>query len=209
MVVGPEFGPLAGFCVAAVSRRRDVALRSFRALAVGFPVAITAVFLSTVVFRATGLMTDELNTADHQLAEFISSPDFFAFFVAACAGIAGVLSLSTAKSGALIGVLISVTTIPAAANVGVAAAYQDWDSWRGSLFQLLHQLRRDPRVRDARPGDPARAVRPPLPPPPRRVPDRSLRPPLNDFGPTRGPRRFEAWRFPGCRRRLARTQGTG
>ena len=34
------------------------------------------------------------------------------------AGIAGMLSLTSAKSGALIGVLISVTTIPAAANIG-------------------------------------------------------------------------------------------
>ena len=42
------------------------------------------------------------------------------------AGIAGVLSLTSTKSGALIGVLISVTTIPAAANIGVAAAYSDW-----------------------------------------------------------------------------------
>jgi uncharacterized membrane protein len=41
------------------------------------------------------------------------------------------LSLSTAKSGALIGVLISVTTIPAAANVGVASAYGDWTSFGG------------------------------------------------------------------------------
>jgi len=39
--------------------------------------------------------------------------------VALLAGIAGVLSLSTAKSGALIGVLVSVTTIPAAANVAL------------------------------------------------------------------------------------------
>ena len=39
-------------------------------------------------------------------------------FVAFCAGTAGMLSLTTAKSGALIGVLISVTTIPAAANIG-------------------------------------------------------------------------------------------
>jgi hypothetical protein len=29
-----------------------------------------------------------------------------------------------------------VTTIPAAANVGVAAAYGDWDSFGGSLAQL-------------------------------------------------------------------------
>ncbi len=30
MVVGPEFGPLAGFCVAVVERRRSVAVRSLR-----------------------------------------------------------------------------------------------------------------------------------------------------------------------------------
>ena len=70
----------------------------------------------------------------------ISSPDFFTFFVAACAGVAGMLSLSTAKSGALIGVLISVTTIPAAANIGVAAAYGDWHAWRGSIAQLAINL---------------------------------------------------------------------
>ena len=50
------------------------------------------------------------------------------------------LSLSTAKSGALIGVLISVTTIPAAANVGVAAAYQDWSEFRGAAAQLAINL---------------------------------------------------------------------
>jgi hypothetical protein len=33
-------------------------------------------------------------------------------------------------------VLISVTTIPAAANVGVAAAYEEWADMRGSLGQL-------------------------------------------------------------------------
>ena len=33
--------------------------------------------------------------------------------------------------------LISVTTIPAAANVGVALVYGDASSWRGSLQQLL------------------------------------------------------------------------
>ena len=77
----------------------------------------------------------------------IASPDFFAFFVAACAGAAGMLSLSTAKSGALIGVLISVTTIPAAANIGVTAAYGDWENFRGSVGQLADQPGGDPRRR--------------------------------------------------------------
>jgi uncharacterized hydrophobic protein (TIGR00271 family) len=136
MVVGPEFGPIAGFCVAIVQLRKNLAIRSAVALAVGFPLAITATYVATHIFKATGLTPEDFTAAEHGIANLISSPDFFAFFVAACAGAAGMLSLSTSKSGALIGVLISVTTIPAAANIGVAAAYEDWDGWRGSLTQL-------------------------------------------------------------------------
>ena len=134
MVVGPEFGPLAGVCVALVHRRLGLARRSLIALAVGFPVAIAATYLGTLLVRAAERGPDEL--ADHPATLFISHPDVFSVIAAVLAGIAGVLSLSTAKSGALIGVLISVTTIPAAANVGVAAAYGDWDEFRGAASQL-------------------------------------------------------------------------
>ena len=136
MVLGPEFGPLASFCVAVVQRRLHLARRSFIALAVGFPLGITAAFLASLVFKWTNLTPDRFSEVDHSLSAIISSPDFFSFFVAFCAGIAGTLSLTTSKSGALAGVLISVTTIPAAANIGVAAAYADWSSWRGSMEQL-------------------------------------------------------------------------
>jgi uncharacterized hydrophobic protein (TIGR00271 family) len=140
MVVGPEFGPLAGFCVAVVERRVDLARRSLIALAVGFPAGITAVFLFTLFFKNASIAPDDFLTADRPLTDFISHPDFFSFFVAYLAGTAGVLSLTSAKSGALIGVLISVTTIPAAANVGVAAAYGDGDEWVGAMEQLSVNL---------------------------------------------------------------------
>jgi len=136
MVVGPEFGPIAGLCVALVERRRALALRSAVALAVGFPLAMGATYAATLIFTAMGITDKDFDQSSHSIANVIASPDFFAFFVAACAGAAGMLSLSTSKSGALIGVLISVTTIPAAANVGVSAAYRDWESFRGSLGQL-------------------------------------------------------------------------
>jgi uncharacterized hydrophobic protein (TIGR00271 family) len=140
MVVGPEFGPIAGFCVALVQRRRELAVRSGVALAVGFPLAITAVYLASLIFKATELTPADFTAEDHGIANLISSPDAFTVIVALCAGAAGMLSLSTAKSGALIGVLISVTTIPAAANIGVAAAYQDSDGWLGSMAQLALNL---------------------------------------------------------------------
>ena len=140
MVVGPEFGPIAGFCVAVVQKRPSLARRSFVALAVGFPAAIVTVFAATLAFKATGITPETFSESDHQLSNVIANPDFFAFFVAACAGAAGMLSLTTSKSGALIGVLISVTTIPAAANIGVSAAYGDWEAWRGSAGQLAINL---------------------------------------------------------------------
>jgi uncharacterized hydrophobic protein (TIGR00271 family) len=140
MVVGPEFGPIAGFCVALVQRRRELAIRSGVALAVGFPLAIAGVYLATLLFKAVDLTPEDFTAEEHQIANLISSPDAFTVIVAFCAGAAGMLSLSTAKSGALIGVLISVTTIPAAANIGVAAAYQDSDGWTGSLAQLALNL---------------------------------------------------------------------
>jgi uncharacterized hydrophobic protein (TIGR00271 family) len=140
MVVGPEFGPLAGLCVALVQRRRGLAIRSFRALAIGFPVAIAAGFLASLAIKELGLAPDGFDPGDRVFTEFITHPDFFSFLVAFLAGTAGLLSLTSAKSGALIGVLISVTTIPAAANIGLAAAYGDWGEWRGAVAQLSVNL---------------------------------------------------------------------
>ncbi len=140
MVVGPEFGPLAGLCVAAVERRLGVGLRSLTALAIGFPVGITAAFLFTLICVATGLVDSSFKSVDNPLTRFIAEPETFSFIVAAFAGAAGVLSLTSTKSGALIGVLVSVTTIPAAANIGVAAALGNWADWRGAMAQLSLNL---------------------------------------------------------------------
>jgi uncharacterized hydrophobic protein (TIGR00271 family) len=140
MVVGPEFGPLAGLSVALVQRRPDLARRSWVALGLGFPAGILMAGLATLLFKAIGASPDDFLSAHNQLTGFISQPDFFSFFVAFVAGTAGILSLTNAKSGALIGVLISVTTIPAASNIGVAAAYGDWHDAGGAAAQLAINL---------------------------------------------------------------------
>jgi uncharacterized hydrophobic protein (TIGR00271 family) len=137
MVVGPEFGPIAATCVALVQRRGGLAVRSLTALVVGFPLGIAVTVVVTWLLKETGVTPSTFTSDDHSLSNSIANPDFLAFFVAFCAGIAGMLSLTTAKSGALIGVLVSVTTIPAAANTAVAFVYSDWASWRGSLEQLV------------------------------------------------------------------------
>lgn len=135
MVVSPEFGPIAAVCVAAVQHRRDLARRSMLALAVGFPLAIAISGVATAVFRLVGLAPERVDVG-RPLTAFIADPSFFSFFIAYLAGTAGMLSLTSTKSGALIGVLVSVTTIPAAANIGVAAAYLSWAEVRGAAAQL-------------------------------------------------------------------------
>jgi hypothetical protein len=50
------------------------------------------------------------------------------------------LSLTSAKAGTLVGVLISVTTIPAAANAAVALAYGVRAEVLGSTLQLVINL---------------------------------------------------------------------
>jgi uncharacterized hydrophobic protein (TIGR00271 family) len=140
MIVGPEFGPLAGVSVAVVERRLGLARRSLTALAVGFPAGIAAAFAMTTVLRAADRAPEALGAGTHPATLFISKPNVYSVLVAVLAGIAGTLSLTTAKSGALIGVLISVTTIPAAANIGVAAAYADWPELAGASAQLALNL---------------------------------------------------------------------
>ena len=138
MIVGPEFGPLAALMVATVQLRGDLARRSLAALLVGFPVGIVLTYFATLLLIWTGVAPDTLT--DRPFTDFISHPDFFSFMVAYLAGAAGVLSLTAAKSGALVGVLVSVVTIPAAANIGVAAAYEDWNECVGAAAQLSINL---------------------------------------------------------------------
>jgi uncharacterized hydrophobic protein (TIGR00271 family) len=123
-----------------IERRPDLAKRSLRALAVGFPVAILVTYLATHLARLLGIAPDQIAEASRPLTQFISNPDTFSFVVAFLAGVAGILSLTSAKSGALIGVLISVTTIPAAGNLAVAAAYGNWSEAGGALLQLSLNL---------------------------------------------------------------------
>ena len=135
MVLGPEFGPLAAISVALVERQARLARRSLMALAVGFPIGTIGALVTSLFMRWIDEFPDDVDET-HPFIDFITDPTFLSFFVAFVAGSAGVLSLTAAKSGALVGVLVSVTTIPAAANVGVAAAYGEWGIAGKAAMQL-------------------------------------------------------------------------
>ncbi|MGW1589376.1 DUF389 domain-containing protein [Streptomyces sp. NPDC002386] len=140
MAVGPEFGPLAGICTALVQRRPRLALRSVTALLVGFAAAMAVTVGFSLFMDAIGLFHRSQLEGERPNTAFVYAPDAFSFVVAVLAGIAGTLSLTSAKSGALVGVAISVTTVPAAANAAVALAYGDPGQMAGSTKQLLLNL---------------------------------------------------------------------
>ena len=71
----------------------------------------------------------------------ICPPDrLVALIVALLAGAAGMLSLTSAKSAALVGVFISVTTVPAAGYSVVAALLQEWAQAVRAATQLVVNL---------------------------------------------------------------------
>ncbi len=145
MVVGPEFGPLAGIAVGLRLRRMDAVRRGIIALVVGFAGAIAATAVVAVLWRATGLVNAG-NLAHSTGTEYIYRPGWFSLITALVAGAAGMLSLTSAKSAALVGVFISVTTIPAAGNLALALVFGRFHDAAGSALQL-HQPHRHSRRR--------------------------------------------------------------
>jgi uncharacterized hydrophobic protein (TIGR00271 family) len=138
MVLGPEFGPLAALAVGLVLRRGDLAGRAGLALAVGFPLGMAVTGLAAVGFRFVGLLPE--TAVDTSQVDFIYEVGPFSLIIALLAGAAGILSLTSAKSSALVGVFISVTTVPAAAFVAVAAVEGQWRQAGSSLLQLVVNL---------------------------------------------------------------------
>ncbi|GLP75920.1 hypothetical protein TUM20983_30300 [Mycobacterium antarcticum] len=139
MVLGPEFGPLAAIAVAIVQRRWDLARRALLALVVGFPIAMAITALGTLGGETVGWIS--LDTVRHLTeVDFIFQVGPVSLAVALLAGAAGMLSLVSAKSAALVGVFISVTTVPAAGFAVVAAILGDWDVAAKSAIQLVVNL---------------------------------------------------------------------
>jgi uncharacterized hydrophobic protein (TIGR00271 family) len=140
MVVGPEFGPLAGIALGLMRGKRRIARRAVIALGVGFPVAIAVTAVGVVLARATGLVHASELTGQDRLTRFIYEPGAWSLITALIAGAAGMLSLTSSKSAVLVGVFISVTTVPAAANVAVGLVLGLDGEAVGSAVQLIVNL---------------------------------------------------------------------
>jgi len=137
MVVGPEYNAIMGIALGIDKHTRPPVLRGALALLAGFAAAIILTLIFGLVIRWSGHTPRAYSLGVRPVSSLIDNPNLFSLIVAVLAGIVGVVSLTEARAAALIGVFISVTTIPAAADIGLSAAYANWAQARGSAFQLL------------------------------------------------------------------------
>ena len=141
MALSPDYFPLIAGCLAVVRRSRRSFLRSLRTLVAGFASAAVAAWLLTELLEALGAVTPRSgDEAGGAVAVFVASPNWVSVVVACLAGVAGALSVTMSDNRALVGVFVSITTIPAAAGIGVGLAAGRLDDAVGSAGQLAVNL---------------------------------------------------------------------
>jgi uncharacterized hydrophobic protein (TIGR00271 family) len=136
MVVGPEFSAIAAASAGIVLLRWGLVLRSMRLLVLSFAFAVAVVAVAALLMRVVGWITPELVAQPRPNTGFIWHPDKWSFIVALIAGAAGALALEIQKTATMVGVFISVTTVPAAGNLALGLAVWDQGEIVGSLAQL-------------------------------------------------------------------------
>jgi uncharacterized hydrophobic protein (TIGR00271 family) len=137
MVVGPEYSAIVAVALGLERHQSRAVVRGLLALLAGFLVAIAVTLLFSLCIRWAGKAPEVYLDGTRPVSSLIDSPNLYSVVVAVVAGIVGVVSLTLSKTGAIIGVFISITTIPAAADIAVSVAFGSWSEALGSLEQLL------------------------------------------------------------------------
>jgi uncharacterized hydrophobic protein (TIGR00271 family) len=135
MVVGPEFSAVAAICLALARPRLSLLPQALTTLLGGFTIAVVVAAPLWLLAHAVGLASRS-DALGGPATDFIVQPDIWSFLIALLAGIAGVLALTTSKSGPLVGVFISVTTVPAAGTLALCLGAGVWSEIPDALLQL-------------------------------------------------------------------------
>ena len=141
MVIAPFVGPAMATSVGTIVNDDELFSRGVRLQILGLALAIGAAFVFAFVVRYIHLVPPlEDVTSITEISERVA-PDFLSLVIAIGAGIAGIVSLTTGVSAALVGVMIAVALIPPAATVGIGLAWgQPLVSLTASVLVLVNVL---------------------------------------------------------------------
>jgi uncharacterized membrane protein len=134
MAVSPDLLPVTAACAAFVARNWILSGKALATLVVGLGAASVSAALLTAGLDATGELPAGFKVGEAPLAG-LTTVSVSTVGVALAAGIAGMLAVET-RASAAVGVGISITTIPAAAYLGVAAGEREADTVLGALAVL-------------------------------------------------------------------------
>ena len=134
MAISPDLLPITAVGVGLIDRRLGLAARALVTLLIGMTLAAAAACASTSLQDAFGLIPTGFDIHSTVLGS-LTTVSNETLVVALAAGIAGMLALETRASSG-VGVAVSVTTIPAAAYLGVAAGLGEADQARGAVMVL-------------------------------------------------------------------------
>ena len=135
MAISPDLLPITAVGVGLVDRRLGLAVRALVTLLIGMTLAAAAACAATSLQDVFGLIPSGFDF-DSTVVGSLTDVSNETIIVALAAGIAGMLALET-RASAGVGVAVSVTTIPAAAYLGVAAGLGEEDQARGAVAVLI------------------------------------------------------------------------
>jgi uncharacterized hydrophobic protein (TIGR00271 family) len=134
MAISPDLLPITAIGVGLVDRRLRLAARAFVTLAVGMAFASAAAAASALAQDQFDRLPTSFNIGSTVLGS-LTTVNNETIVVALAAGVAGMLALETRASSG-VGVAVSVTTIPAAAYLGVAVGLGETGHALGALAVL-------------------------------------------------------------------------
>jgi uncharacterized hydrophobic protein (TIGR00271 family) len=137
LAISPDLLPLSAVCVGLVGRARRTALVGATTLLAGLATATVVAGLLSWLANVSDVLRIDLG--DNVLTAFVTEPSIATVIVALAAGVAAMLSIERQAASA-VGVAISVTTIPAAATIGIAFALSDWSRMADALLVLSLNL---------------------------------------------------------------------
>ncbi|MDH5020496.1 TIGR00341 family protein [Halobacterium rubrum] len=123
MVIAPLLGPAMSASVGTVVDDDDLFLRGVQLQFVGIALAVVGAAAFAFLVKYTHVVPPGLDVLSLSEVRERLRPDFLSLVVALGAGVAGVYSLMTGVSSALVGVAIAVALIPPAATVGIGLAW--------------------------------------------------------------------------------------
>jgi uncharacterized hydrophobic protein (TIGR00271 family) len=135
MIVGPEYGPMTAVAI-GIHRRKRYGRTAAGVLVSGLAVAIIAAAAFALMARLFGESNEVFEPTSRFFTAFVTDPNAYSAVVAFVAGVAGTIALARSQATVVAGVLVSVTTIPAAAAIGVGMAAGQWGDATDGAIQL-------------------------------------------------------------------------